>query len=82
MMLYTEFRKIIKQGFSSGEIKTSEPMTELDLAVQYVIGVLGELRGYPLEITPEEIGHAINAYVGDWVYDSENTYGGDNETQM
>lgn len=76
MILYTDFRENVKQGFADGSIKTSRHLTELDLAIQYAIGYLGEQRGYPLDVTGEEIAATINMLVGDWVYDSENTYGG------
>ena len=54
-MTFDEFRTIIREGERKGDIKTSIPMTDYDLAVQYAIGQIGEERGYPCEITFEEI---------------------------
>lgn len=36
-------------------IATSQPMSDFDLMIQYAIGSLGELRGYPLDITITDI---------------------------
>ena len=54
-MTFDEFRTIIREAERKGEFKTSKPMTDYDLAVQYAIGLIGEERGYPCKITLEEI---------------------------
>lgn len=55
MISFEEFKDIVREGEASGEIKTSIPLTDYDLAVQWAIGSIGERKGYPCEVTSEEI---------------------------
>lgn len=54
-MSFDEFKQIVQDGLKSGEVKCSRELTEMDLAVQFAIGRIGEKRGYPLNVTPREI---------------------------
>ena len=54
-MTFEEFKNIIRKGETDGEIKTSKPLTDYDLAVQWAIGKIGERKGYPCDITLNEI---------------------------
>lgn len=58
-MTLDEFKKIIRQGEEKGEIKTSQPLTDLDLEIQWAIGQIGDKRGYPCNITIDEIYEEI-----------------------
>ena len=40
-MTFEEFKNIIRKGETDGEIKTSKPLTDYDLAVQWAIGKIG-----------------------------------------
>ena len=55
MIPFEDFKATIREGERKGEITSSKPITDYDLAVQWAIGCLGEEKGYPLEITAEEI---------------------------
>lgn len=59
---FERFLSIIHKGIESGAIKTSKPIIDFDLAVQYAIGKIGEVRGYPCDITVEEIANEINKF--------------------
>lgn len=54
-MTFETFKNIIRNGEAKGEIKISEPLTDFDLAVQWAIGNIGERKGYPCDITADEI---------------------------
>lgn len=56
---FRDFIKIVRHGIASGEIRITKEMTDFDLAVQYAIGKIGEKRGYPCDVTPEEIQEQI-----------------------
>ena len=71
---YDEFKSIIKQGISTGEVKVTirggEPeLTELDLAIQYVLGCEFEKKG-ETEIAMKEIPELILKYCGKEVFES------------
>lgn len=62
---FKEFCDIIRDGIASGEIKTSEELTDLGLAVQYSIGCeMMERGGGELLITTEEIYDLIGKHCG------------------
>lgn len=54
-MTFEEFKNIIRKGEANGEIKTSKTLTDYDLAVQWAMGKIGERKGYPCDITLNEI---------------------------
>ena len=55
MMDFETFKNIIRNCEAKGEIKTSKPLTDFDLEVQWAIGRIGDRKGYPCEITIDEI---------------------------
>lgn len=59
IMPYEVFKEIVKQGIASGELKTDAKLSDFDLAVQWAIGNIGSIKGYPCDITPEEIHNAL-----------------------
>ena len=61
-MSFDEFKKIIRDALESGEVKCSRELTEMDLAVQFAIGRIGDRRGYPLNTTPGEIVSEIMTF--------------------
>lgn len=54
-MAFDEFKKIIRDAEAKSDIKTSKLLTDEDLAIQWAISNIGERKGYPCEITPDEI---------------------------
>ena len=54
-MTFPEFVIIVRDAEQKGIIKTTQPMTDYDLAVQYACASIGEKRGYPCDIALEEI---------------------------
>ncbi len=56
---FFEFLSNVRNGIDNGEIKLSKPLTDLDIAVQFAVGKIGEQRGYPLNITAEEIASKV-----------------------
>ena len=54
-MPFEEFKDIIRKAEANGEIQTSKPLTDLDLAVQWAMGQIGERKGYPCDITIDEM---------------------------
>lgn len=55
MVSFEEFKDTIRKGEANGEIKTSKPLTDYDLAVQWAVGRIAEKKGYPCYITAAEI---------------------------
>lgn len=55
MMNFEEFKKIVRDGEKNGEIKTDVKLTDVDIAVQWAIAKIGEKKGYPCDITVDEI---------------------------
>ena len=58
-MTFSEFSDFIKEEIKKGTLKTSEELTDFDIAVTYAIGEIGQKKGYPCDITPEEIWKEI-----------------------
>ena len=54
-MEFNEFVSIIRRGIAEGEIKLSQELTDFDLAVQFAVGRIVEKKGYPCEVTADEI---------------------------
>lgn len=44
-----------KGAIASGEIKTSKPINDYDIAVQYAIGLICDEKGLPCNTSEEEI---------------------------
>lgn len=61
---FKQFLATIREGERKGHIKTSKPLTDFDIAVQFAIGKLGDEQGYPLSATPGEIQEAIIKHCG------------------
>ena len=55
MTKWERFRKTVFDGIIKGEIKTSKPLTELDIAVQFCVGEIGSRKGYQTTITLDDI---------------------------
>ena len=73
-MTFEEFKSSIAQGLASGAIKTDVELTELDLALQYVIGKEQTARveqgiKEDLFLTIEDLAALILKYCGKDVYD-------------
>ena len=73
-MTFEEFKSCIAQGLASGAIKTDVELTELDLALQYVIGKEKTARveqgiKEDLLLTIEDLAALILKYCGKDVYD-------------
>ena len=64
---FPEFVTIIRDSEQKGIIKTTVPMTDFDLAVQYAIGLIGEKRGYPCDITIDEIHEEMLKFAPDLI---------------
>ena len=64
------FLRGVRTGFERGDLQVSVPLSELDLAIQYVIGKEQQARGtLRLELSPEDIALLIRKYCGAEVYD-------------
>ena len=61
-MEFDEFKQIVRDGLKSGELKCTKELTDLDLAVQFAIGRIGDRKGYPLDVTIGEIASEIKAF--------------------
>lgn len=67
-MTYSEFCEIVRAGIASGEVKTTQELSELDLAIQYAIGQeMQERGGGELQTTAEEIYFLIGKHCGEAV---------------
>lgn len=58
-MDFEAYRKAIRNAEAKGDIKASTPLSDFDLAVQFVLGQIGDKKGYPCNVTAEEIWHAM-----------------------
>lgn len=54
-MTFAEFVMIVRDSEQKGMVKTTQPMTDFDLAVQYAVGTIVDERGVPCDITLDEI---------------------------
>lgn len=62
-MTYSEFCEIVRAGIASGEVKTTQELSDLDLAIQYAIGQeMQERGGGELQTTAEEIYFLIGKH--------------------
>ena len=50
-----DFIKFVRDAQRTGEVKISIPLSDFDLAVYWAIGVIGDRKGYPCDISLEEI---------------------------
>lgn len=65
---FKDFLSTIRLAEKTGKIKTSEPLSDFDLAVTFAIGKIGEIRGYPFEATEAEIHAALLLFCGTDVF--------------
>lgn len=70
-MTFEEFKAIINNGLANGEIKLigeNTELSELDLAIQYAIGM--ELQGKTknFTVTASDIANLIKKHCGDETY--------------
>lgn len=64
-MNYNEFCEIVRAGIARGEVKTTQELSDLDLAIQYAIGQeMQERGGGELQTTAEEIYFLIGKHCG------------------
>lgn len=64
---FLEFLMICKDSIAKGEVKASKELTDYDLAVQFAIGKIGERKGYPCNITIDEIGNEIATFAPEFI---------------
>ena len=68
-MNFAEFCRTIRDAIATGRIKTTAQPSELDLAIQYVIGREQDALGtVQLTLTPADISQLIKKYCGRDVY--------------
>lgn len=78
-LTFDEFKAITKEGLDSGTLKVSKPLSDLDMAVQFACGLIGEERGYPCEIMENEVVNRILTFADadifkrsdGWFYETE-----------
>ena len=59
MTEFEKFKQTIREAEANGEIKTTVPLTDYDLAVQWAVSKVGDRKGYPCTITPDEIWQEV-----------------------
>lgn len=59
---FVNFIKRIRKAAENGELETSIKLSDFDLAVQYAIGIIGIKKGYPCEVSLEEIEKEIGGF--------------------
>lgn len=67
---FLEFMRIIRDGEALGEIKSSKPITDFDLAVQFAIGKLFE-KGIR-EMTTEDIWKSMIENCGEDAFELQH----------
>lgn len=70
-LTFDKFRLIVITGIATGELKISVELTDFDLAVYYAIGVIGEQKGYPCDISLDEIYAEIMTFAPDLLEENE-----------
>lgn len=55
MTEFEKFKQTVREAEANGEIKTTAPLTDCDLAVQWAVAKVGDRKGYPCTITLDEI---------------------------
>lgn len=70
-MEFKEFCERLKDGMESGVIKTDKPLTEFEIAVQVAVCSIGVRKGYPCEITLEEIFNEIEQFAPELLEEGE-----------
>lgn len=64
-MTFEEFKARVQDGIQSGVLKISAELDELDLAIQYSLGMEMEAKGGPpLTISVDDIYDLIGKYCG------------------
>lgn len=59
---FEDFLVSTKKALTYGALKTKKPLSDLDIAVQYAIGLIGDREGYPMDITPEKLSDEIQMF--------------------
>lgn len=55
--------ELVEKGvISSKELNLSEEITDYTLAVMYATALIGQAKGYPCDVTPEDIWHSIMSF--------------------
>ena len=68
-MSFEDFKRTIERGIERGEIQTEQPLTELEIAIQYAIGSEQEERGTEqLTLTVKDICLLVLKHCGADVY--------------
>lgn len=61
-MTFQEFLLFVRAEEQKGTIKFSKNLTDYDIAVYYATSLIGNEKGYPCEITVEEIADKIREF--------------------
>lgn len=65
VITFERFKAMIEHALANGAVRVSEPLSELDLAVQYAIGCMQDDAGRTdIIVTDEDIYFAIRKYCG------------------
>ena len=59
---FKNFISDIRLGVAIGEIKITKELSDFDLAVTFAVGKIGERKGYPCNVTLDEIENEINNF--------------------
>lgn len=68
---FMQFLANIRYGISNGTIKVSKELTDFDLAVQYAIAEIGKRKGYPCNVTLEEIFYEVDKFANELLVEGE-----------
>lgn len=55
MTEFEYFLKVVRNDMENGKIKTGKPLSDYDLMIQFAIGEIGREKGYPCDVTIDEI---------------------------
>ena len=68
---FSEFKERTKWGLDHGTLSVSKPLSDLDMAIQYAIGQIGDERGYPCDVTPGEIEQRIRTFADEGIFERD-----------
>lgn len=66
---FEDFLVSTRKALTYGALKTKKPLSDLDIAVQYAIGIIGEREGYPLDVYPEKIAEEVQKFAPELLED-------------
>jgi len=72
IMTFADFKAVTKANLDSGALKVSKPMSDLDMAVQFAIGLIGDECGYPFNVTDDEICTRILTFADDGIFERDS----------